>query len=149
MIKVSSNLTDIAEAGVNTGLLEPMIKAGWKFWLSTWEDRHKNDQYHELNFQSPRMKKHASIHPSFFDELTWKSFEKREAFAVSIDWADNLFHDKSVIQNPLSAALREYFAKTDGCKFSPLYATSIDFKVKVNPKNKTTPKKVKVSITIE
>lgn len=145
----SSNLSDIKKAGIPTKLIETLTKEGWKFWISTWEDRHKFNTNVDLNFQSPNMRSPASIHKTYFGELSREYLFEREAFAVALDWADGAFNHKLVIQNPIAEALREYFAKTKDCKFDNVYSTSIDFKVKVSPKDKTKPKKVKVSITIE
>ena len=149
MSNSSSNLSDIKKAGIPTKLIETLTKEGWKFWVNTWEDKHKFDRHTDLHFQSPNMRSHASIDRTYFGELTREYFFKREAFAVALDWADGAFNDKLVIQNPIAEALREYFAATKDCKLDFVYSTSIDFKVKVNPKEKNKPKKVKVLITIE
>jgi hypothetical protein len=90
----------------------------------------------------------ASIDHTYFNELTFEEFFGREAFAVAHDWADGLFNHKSAIQNPISEALVKYFTKTKDCKFKNIYTSAIDFKVKVAPKSKNAPKKVKVTIEI-
>ncbi len=149
MSKLSSNLSDMKAVGINTNLVKELTKEGWKFWLQTWEDRHKNDSYHELHFQSPNMKKDASVHPSYFGEMTRAYLLDREAYAVSVDWVDALFNDKLVIQNPVSEALRKHFKKTKNCKVDYIYSTDIDFQVMVAPKTQTKLKKVKVNIIIE
>jgi hypothetical protein len=149
MEKLSSDLNKMVELGIPTHIITRLISVGWKFWLSTWTDRHKNDDYHELNFQSPNMKKPASIASTYFEEIDRAYLFEREAFAVSIDWADALFNHKLAIQNPISEALRKHFDKTKDCRFESIYASEIDFQVVVAPKNQTKPKKVKVKITIQ
>ena len=149
MKKLSSDLSKMTTVGIPTHIITQLISEGWKFWLSSWIDRHKNDDYHELNFQSPNMRVPASIQHTYFEEIGRAYLFEREAFAVSIDWADGLFNHKLTIQNPISEALRKHFNKTKDCRFENIYSSEIDFQVVVAPKNQTKPKKVKVKITIE
>lgn len=137
------------KAGVNVKLVLKLTVKGWNFWLSTWEDRHKFEEFNELRFQSPNMRNDASIHPSYFGEMSEEYLFEREAFAVSLDWVDGVFNHKLVIQNPISSALREYFKKEKNCEFKNIWSTDVDFDVKISPKKKHLPKKIKVTIEIE
>jgi len=149
MEKLSSELNKMEKVGIPTKIVSQLISVGWKFWLSTWKDRHKNDDYYELHFRSPNMKKSGSIHHSYFGDITREYLFEREAFAVASDWADGLFNHKLTIQNPIAEALREHFTKKRDCRFDYVYSTNIDFQVKVAPRTQTKPKKVTVKITIQ
>lgn len=149
MNKIPATIEEMKRIGINTKLVEDLRKEGWTFTLGVWEDRHKNDTYYELYFQSPNMKKEASIHHTYFSEMTRAYLFERESFAVAADWSDALFNHKLAIQNPISEALREHFKKTKDCKIDYIYSSAIDFQVMVAPKTQTKPKTVKVKITIE
>lgn len=144
VIKYSKvNLDDHPQ--ISKKLIRKMEKLGWQFYFESWMDRHKSDTYYELKFKSPNMKNTASIHE---DEISETFLLEREARAISMDWANSLFNSKLTIQNPISLELEKYLLKNKSNKFLSIYASSIEFDVKISPENKNTPKKVKVTIEI-
>ena len=130
-------------------MIARLEKEGWKFSGDHWASNHNGDQYDDVSFQSPRMKKPASIDENRWKEVTEEYLLEREAWHAANDWANDVFHYTSVITNPLTRELSEYFVKKKGVNFSSLYASDVKFDVKISPKLKDKPKKIKVTITIE
>lgn len=135
--------------GVPSEVIKKHKKLGWEFYMTSWTDRHKGDDYYELQFKSPNMKDFSSVASTYFGELSDSYLLMREAFAVAHDWSDGVFNDKSVIQNPISKKLAEVMVKRKDCKFKNLWASGAEFKVNISPKVGNVPKKIKVLITIE
>jgi len=129
-------------------MIEGLAKRGWQFRDGSWESGHNGDEYDDVEFKSPNMTKFASIAEREWREVTEEYLLEREAGHVGHEWASNVFHYTSVITNPLSGVLAKYFRKKKNASFAPLYSSSAEFKVKISPKIKDKPKKIKITIEI-
>jgi hypothetical protein len=131
------------------GVIQSLEKQGWEFLDDSWEYIRKGDEYKDVRFKSPNMRRFASIPERHWKEVSLEYLLEREAHHAANDWASDVFHYTSVVTNPVTKELKEHFLKTKNSKFSPLYASSAEFDVKVSPNiANNTPRKVKVTIEI-
>jgi hypothetical protein len=130
-------------------VIDRLTEEGWEFHDGSWNDHHNGNEYNDVDFQSPNMREKASIDSRAWGEVTEKYLREREAYHAANDWAKDVFHYTSVITNPLAEGLKKHFLKKKSTKFARLFSTSAKFDVKVSPKVKDKPKKIKVLITIE
>jgi len=129
--------------------VQSLEKQGWEFLDASWEYIRNGDEYKDVRFKSPNMKRFARISEHHWKEVTLEYLLEREAHHVANEWVSDVFHYTSVVTNPVTRGLKEHFLKTKNSKFAPLYASSAEFDVKVSPNiTNNTPKKVKVTIEI-
>lgn len=138
-----SYLTPVAKSAINK-----LKRQGWIFENYSWEDHHTGVPYDDVKFKSPNMRDFGMIYEYRLNEITEDYLLERDAWHSAHDWAENVFTHTSVIIDPLAEGLEKYFLEKKNTNLKKLYATSAEFVVKISPKIKDSPKKIKVTIEI-
>jgi hypothetical protein len=128
--------------------IQGLADIGWTFTKDYWESGHNGDPYNDVKFQSPAMSKAASIGEYDWNtRITKKELLEREAESVACSWLVLLKHDLDVF-SPATKKLKSYFLKRKSCDFKELKNSQPTVIVKISPKIKSKPNKVRVTVEI-
>ena len=128
--------------------IQELANSGWSFTKDCWESGHNGDIYNDVKFQSPSMSKAISIgEHDWNNRVNKKDLLEREAEAIAREWIVLLRHDLNIF-DPIVKKLKSHLLKRKNPSFNNLKHSSPHVIVKISPKIKDKPNKVRITVEI-
>lgn len=153
MYQTQLNEITAKRAGIPYDVVQSYRKKRWEFFINTWTDRHKGDEYYELTFKSPTMTEFSTIDGGkegmYFKDLTEKSMMNHLYRHSAKKWREHLLQYSSKIESSIDEGILNYLKDNEFPRIKKIYDEAMEVNVSVCPKCKDKPKKVKINISIE